>query len=288
MLEDVSKLGQEHIVSWQPHGRAFRVHKPNDFLSFILPRYFKQTQYKSFQRQLYTYGFKRISGKTMRDCGAYYHEDFVRGQQQKAMKIMRIKLSKQQISRQQEGNPMMELLKSSTTIMEEWVSFLDGPNFYADTGAVSDAGAVSATPVVATSNHLSLQKNTRNLSSVPIMIESRISSVENEYRTTKPFTEHLTQKKKNEGAKSSYSILMLSRTTCKTKPSAVVSKSTLSDTSCAMMPSTLEWLQQRAPKNASSSLLSKTSLDDNNDSALFFEGKQFFSVDDNAATLFCG
>lgn len=43
--------GKGTIVSWLCHGKAFRVHKRNDFVETILPVYFKQTKYKSFQRQ---------------------------------------------------------------------------------------------------------------------------------------------------------------------------------------------------------------------------------------------
>ena len=38
MLAAVAKEGNEHIVSWQSHGRAFTVHKPKDFVKNIMPR----------------------------------------------------------------------------------------------------------------------------------------------------------------------------------------------------------------------------------------------------------
>ena len=40
MLDDASKENREYIVSWMPHGRAFKVHKGNEFESKIMPRYF--------------------------------------------------------------------------------------------------------------------------------------------------------------------------------------------------------------------------------------------------------
>ena len=43
----------------------------------ILPFYFKQSKFDSFQRQLNLYGFTRISSG--KDKGAYYHEMFIRG-----------------------------------------------------------------------------------------------------------------------------------------------------------------------------------------------------------------
>jgi hypothetical protein len=65
------------VISWQPHGRCFKVHHPKIFEEIVLQRFFKQHKYTSFQRQLNIYGFRRItSGK---DRGSYYHELFLRG-----------------------------------------------------------------------------------------------------------------------------------------------------------------------------------------------------------------
>jgi hypothetical protein len=66
------------IVSWQPHGRALRVHNKEAFAQLVMPRFFNQTKYKSFQRQLHLWGFKRINHGE--DVGAYYHMYFLRGQ----------------------------------------------------------------------------------------------------------------------------------------------------------------------------------------------------------------
>ena len=77
MLERVDIDGFEHIVSWQPHGRSFMVHKPDEFVEQVMPVYFNQTKFASFQRQLNLYGFRRITQG--RDKGAYYHECFQRG-----------------------------------------------------------------------------------------------------------------------------------------------------------------------------------------------------------------
>ena len=38
-LEAVEREGLDHIVSWQPHGRAFTVHLPDKFVELVLPRY---------------------------------------------------------------------------------------------------------------------------------------------------------------------------------------------------------------------------------------------------------
>ena len=61
MLEEVEKAGGDFIVSWLPGGKAFKVHEADQFVKKIVPLYFKQRQYKSFQRQLHLYGFQRVS-----------------------------------------------------------------------------------------------------------------------------------------------------------------------------------------------------------------------------------
>ena len=61
MLEYVENSGMESVVSWLPHGRAFKVHKPEAFMKTVVPVFFKQNKYKSFQRQLHLYGFERIT-----------------------------------------------------------------------------------------------------------------------------------------------------------------------------------------------------------------------------------
>jgi len=76
MLENAEKERQTHIVSWQPHGRAFRIHNEPLFVSQIMPRYF-QAKLGSFRRWLRAWGFVRMTeGK---DRGAWYHRFFVRG-----------------------------------------------------------------------------------------------------------------------------------------------------------------------------------------------------------------
>ena len=60
----------------QPHGRCFIVHKPKEFVSKVMPSYFRQSKLTSFQRQLNLYGFSRITAG--RDRGGYYHELFLR------------------------------------------------------------------------------------------------------------------------------------------------------------------------------------------------------------------
>jgi len=62
MLQQIENDGLGHVVSWQPHGRCFAVHKPKEFVNHVMPHYFKQTKMASFQRQLNLYGFNRLTG----------------------------------------------------------------------------------------------------------------------------------------------------------------------------------------------------------------------------------
>jgi hypothetical protein len=77
MLDDADSRGHADIISWQPHGRAFRIHDPTRFAQEILPHYFHHQKINSFQRQLSLYGFTRLTRSGM-DHGAYYHEYFLR------------------------------------------------------------------------------------------------------------------------------------------------------------------------------------------------------------------
>ena len=90
MLDQIEADGLAHVVSWQPHGRCFVVHKPKEFVNHVMPHYFKQTKMASFQRQLNLYGFNRLTGGL--DKGGYYHEMFLRGKVSLAYDIHRMRV----------------------------------------------------------------------------------------------------------------------------------------------------------------------------------------------------
>lgn len=77
MLSRADQDCYSHIVEWLPHGRSFVVRDRERFVKEIMPRFFKQTKYASFQRQLNLYGFQRIERKGP-DHKSYYHRDFLR------------------------------------------------------------------------------------------------------------------------------------------------------------------------------------------------------------------
>jgi hypothetical protein len=91
MLENADKFGFQDIVSWQSHGRAFRIHKEAEFEEKIMPRYFK-AKMDSFRRWLRAWGFVRMTEG--RDRGAWYHRYFVRGVTTLCRDMSRLKMLK--------------------------------------------------------------------------------------------------------------------------------------------------------------------------------------------------
>ena len=61
ILSEAERCGFTHIISWIPTGDGFRVHDAKAFTATIMPKYFGMTHFKSFQRQLSLYSFKRAT-----------------------------------------------------------------------------------------------------------------------------------------------------------------------------------------------------------------------------------
>ena len=60
------------IITWMPHGRSWKVLKPNLFESMVMPLFFEYSNYHSFNRLVNAWSFRRISSGS--DRGSYYHE----------------------------------------------------------------------------------------------------------------------------------------------------------------------------------------------------------------------
>lgn len=60
------------IITWMPHGRSWKVLKPNLFESLVMPLFFEYSNYHSFNRLVNAWSFRRISSGP--DRGSYYHE----------------------------------------------------------------------------------------------------------------------------------------------------------------------------------------------------------------------
>lgn len=76
ILSDLEQQeGGSEIASFLPHGRAFSIHKPRDFVH-VMTNYFRMSRFASFQRQLNLYDFQRVTEGP--DKGAYFHELFIK------------------------------------------------------------------------------------------------------------------------------------------------------------------------------------------------------------------
>lgn len=90
LLEQVEKDGVAHIVSWLPGGKAFKVHKKEEFCNTIMPHYFSSNKYKTWQRSLNLWGFESVVRGP--DKGACHHKAFIRGQPDLCKNMTRVKI----------------------------------------------------------------------------------------------------------------------------------------------------------------------------------------------------
>jgi len=77
MLNNAEAEGYNTVVSWNGNN-GFKVHDKDAFVANIVPKYFSQTKYRSFQRMLNMWGFQRIREGPRK--GAYVHQNFRRGE----------------------------------------------------------------------------------------------------------------------------------------------------------------------------------------------------------------
>jgi hypothetical protein len=77
-----------HAISWQPHGRSWKVHKRDIFMKEICHKFFCLTKFESFVRQSNGWGFRRLK-RDGPDRNSYYHELFLRGQPELLKSIRR-------------------------------------------------------------------------------------------------------------------------------------------------------------------------------------------------------
>ena len=103
MLENVQKEGLCHIVSWLPHGKSFRVHVEEEFVTKIMPKYFNQSKFTSFTRQLYIYGFQKMPDGP--DKGSFIHPKFIKDDKSLCMSMKRNKNNNKFLKKQPNNNP---------------------------------------------------------------------------------------------------------------------------------------------------------------------------------------
>lgn len=121
MLTAVEQDGLEHIVSWNPDGRSFQVHSHDQFVAEVLPASFRQSKYKSFQRQLNFYCFQRVTSGPQE--GAYGHPNFIRGNEEAAKAIKRQKQQMKQAQQQQQQQrygQRQQAMRSSAALSAVW------------------------------------------------------------------------------------------------------------------------------------------------------------------------
>ena len=78
-IHEALELNEDQsIITWIPRAKgrpnSFKILDQEAFVSKLLKKYFQQTKFKSFQRQLNLWGFQRTSD------GGYTHEFFVKGE----------------------------------------------------------------------------------------------------------------------------------------------------------------------------------------------------------------
>ena len=60
MLEHCERTGLGDVVSWLPHGRAFRIHDSDRFMEEVAGLFFRATKLRSVHRQLNLWGWRRL------------------------------------------------------------------------------------------------------------------------------------------------------------------------------------------------------------------------------------
>ena len=118
MLQRADESNFSYVVSWMP-GLCFKVHDVGSFVKLVMPYFFKQTKYKSFQRQLNLYGFTRVDFGHSK--GGYRHPQFIKGKKDLLSSIVRIKIKGN-------GKPRSEKVRTSTTINHVYDSYGNNPN----------------------------------------------------------------------------------------------------------------------------------------------------------------
>eukprot|EP00581_Thalassiosira_minuscula_P007610 CAMPEP_0183705522 /NCGR_PEP_ID=MMETSP0737-20130205/2572_1 /TAXON_ID=385413 /ORGANISM="Thalassiosira miniscula, Strain CCMP1093" /LENGTH=349 /DNA_ID=CAMNT_0025932671 /DNA_START=23 /DNA_END=1072 /DNA_ORIENTATION=+ len=151
MLEYASDTEYCSSVSWVKDGRAFIIHNKDAFLEYVVPKFFNQTKFRSFTRQLNLWGFTRLGMK-----GAWQHEHFIRGNIERIYSIQRVEIKndkpraqtqtehhqpKKRKSKSKQRRSILRISKSQNDIDSRAASPAESTN--GSVSSVSDADTVS-------------------------------------------------------------------------------------------------------------------------------------------------
>lgn len=154
LMEILANPSTQHIISWMPHGRAFKIFDHIQFVEIVLPQYFpKNIKYTSFVRQLNVWDFKRLTNKI--DRGAYYHERFLRGKPMLVMRMKRkkIKGTRVKLASDPATEPNFYSMESSDLVDSEVVNSMNPP------AAIAHANPWSEKPYSEGFNPLGLSRS---------------------------------------------------------------------------------------------------------------------------------
>ncbi len=126
-----------NIVSWLPHGRAFRILQHKAFEEKVIPLYFRHGRYSSFARQVNGWGFKRIAHGP--DYNSYYHELFLRGLPRLCEKMKRLSGKDEKKNEENADAPVPDFyaLSRQNPLPEDNDDVQAHSGFEANTGAAS-------------------------------------------------------------------------------------------------------------------------------------------------------
>lgn len=91
-------------LSPQSHGRAWKIHNKDLLVTEVIPKFFVQSKYESFTRQLNGWGFKRLI-QAGNDFNAYYHECFLQGHPHLTSFLRRVPPNQGKLLPHVEGEP---------------------------------------------------------------------------------------------------------------------------------------------------------------------------------------
>lgn len=124
----VNDPSNSKYISWMPDGKAFQVNDRENFMKFVLPKYFKHNNFASFVRQLNMYGWHKIqdvnSGSLLQGDEVWQFENlnFIRDREDLLDRIVRNKPSKESEEEEVDINALMsqlEAMRKSQKVIED-------------------------------------------------------------------------------------------------------------------------------------------------------------------------